>query len=205
MTREGLSRQITTIVITFLCTIALTFLFVNLASRYYPPLLRFFPVEIEASHLRRLRWNYDPFVFSVKLVAVTPESRGGFFKLTTYYPLWYYQFGVANLSHVDVADVDIRIRYRGKGYVNVAGGALNMRTSDGTAFPAKKYKNIIRDSGEASMILPTLVSGQGRKISISIQSASKPQFDDLEIFVRCEEGQFTRITPTQWTEIGWED
>jgi hypothetical protein len=167
--------------------------------------LRLLPVQVEDSHIGRLRWSYPPLAYRFHLVGTGPERRAGLLGLVKLPPVWYYDLGLVNLSTIDVSAVEIEIQYAGKGEVFVDVGGSHLRFPDGTSPNESEYLRLIRGNGTTKLIMPRLNSGQGSRISIAIRSKSKPGFDDVTISPRCAEGAFSEITPIQWNAIGWKN
>ena len=71
------------------------------------------------------------------------------------------------------------------------------------------YKNIndwiwpSKNTGSVNYNLPKLDSGLGITVEISIIANDIPEIDKFDIFIKCPEGKFEKVTPLQYEQIGW--
>ena len=149
-------------------------------------------------HLTKLRSKYPPFVYSLEYDNYTELRAFKFIKISKQ---WFYKLKIANLTNQRVQNINIRINYPCNKY------KLSARNDyiKNYSYTKNKYKWIYpsRNTGSVNYILPELDSGVGITVEIRIFAEDIPEMDKFDIFLKCPEGKFEKITPLQYKQIGW--
>jgi len=160
----------------------------------------------EVPPLPVVRKGLPPLAYKVQYDGYKDESGHGFLGLRSVPAGWVYTVGIVNLRTAAQPNIEIGVRYRGESkllMVHPMGKQLYHEPHESLASNTWTY--IAHHGRPVVMLLPTLPSGTASFLQIGVVSSSRPSFDDIDITVMCAEGEFQRMTPTQWEQIGWED
>jgi hypothetical protein len=157
------------------------------------------------SHLEILRETYPPFVYAIEYERFQAREKFSFLKFKNIPPRWIYKLRIANLTSQEIENLDIRVEYPQEVIwlqVYANSDATNQNGEvirSGFSFHSEKHVESL------SYTVDKLMTGVGITSYLYFYCENKIAVGDFKITIVSPEGSFTKITPIQYANIGWEN
>lgn len=142
-------------------------------------------------------------------IAYTYEYKGHYKKLKfLFFPLsqtgWSYKLKIANLSSIDLTNIQIQITCKKETSYYLARSSLVEIYSD----PENKIKKgeplLFKSRSETfSFIYPLIPKNYFHQLEFAVFKDEMPTRDDLEIKIITNEGKALLLTPKEFSDLGW--